>query len=34
VDAEYRNKWVTNAVLIGCLLMFAYLGINELQKLF
>ncbi|WP_322741890.1 Nramp family divalent metal transporter [Fictibacillus phosphorivorans] len=34
VDAEYRNKWLTNAVLIGCLLMFAFLGINELQKLF
>ncbi|MDR7071535.1 Nramp family divalent metal transporter [Fictibacillus barbaricus] len=34
VEAEFRNKWLTNAVLIGCLLMFLVLGINELQKLF
>jgi Mn2+/Fe2+ NRAMP family transporter len=34
VEAEFRNKWLTNAVLIGCLLMFLVLGINELQKMF
>ncbi|KSU83902.1 divalent metal cation transporter [Fictibacillus sp. S7] len=34
VEAEYRNKWLANAVLIGCILMFAFLGINELQNIF
>lgn len=34
IEPEYRNKWLANAVLIGCVLMFAFLGFNELQKLF
>ncbi|SDM98767.1 Mn2+ and Fe2+ transporters of the NRAMP family [Fictibacillus solisalsi] len=34
VEPEYRNKWLANAVLIGCILMFAFLGINELQNIF
>ena len=34
VELESRNKWVPNTVLVGCLLMFGYLGIQELVKLF
>lgn len=34
VHPEYRNKFVPNLVLIGCLLLFAYLGFNELMKIF
>ncbi|MDF2067676.1 Nramp family divalent metal transporter [Bacillus sp. Cr_A10] len=34
IAIESRNKWVPNAVLTGCLIMFGYLGIQELVKLF
>lgn len=34
IAIESRNKWVPNAVLAGCLIMFGYLGIQELVKLF
>ncbi|MDN4525706.1 Nramp family divalent metal transporter [Fictibacillus sp. NE201] len=34
VEPEYRSKWLANAVLIGSVLMFAYLGLTELQKIF
>lgn len=33
VELESRNKWVPNTVLISCLIMFGYLGVNELVKL-
>lgn len=32
-NLESRNKLVSNAVLIGCLIMFGYLGISELVKI-
>ncbi|WP_409300845.1 Nramp family divalent metal transporter [Peribacillus sp. SCS-155] len=34
VQEEYRSKLSSNAVLIGCLVLFAFLGINELVKIF
>ena len=34
VAKEFRNKFVPNAVLISCLIMFGFLGIRELIKLF
>ncbi|MDM5200526.1 Nramp family divalent metal transporter [Fictibacillus enclensis] len=34
VEAEYRNKWLANAVLIGSVLMFVFLGIHELLNIF
>lgn len=34
VESEFRNNWIANAVLIGCLLMFIVLGISELIDLF
>ncbi|MGM9955427.1 MAG: Nramp family divalent metal transporter [Peribacillus sp.] len=34
VDKEYRNKSVPNVVLTACLIMFAYLGLNELIGIF
>jgi Mn2+/Fe2+ NRAMP family transporter len=34
VAQDLRNKWVPNLVLVGCLIMFAFLGINELIKIF
>lgn len=34
VESEHRNKLVPNLVLVGCLIMFGYLGINELVKIF
>ena len=34
VDKEYRNKAVPNVVLTACLIMFAYLGLNELIGIF
>jgi len=34
VAQELRNKWVPNLVLVGCLIMFAFLGIDQLIKIF
>ncbi|MEH7237228.1 Nramp family divalent metal transporter [Bacillus sp. JJ1562] len=34
LEVESRNKWVPNTILVSCLLMFGYLGIQELVKLF
>lgn len=34
VDPDVRNKWPTNAILIGCIAMFVILGFNELLNLF
>ena len=34
VVKEFRNKLVPNAVLISCLIMFGFLGIRKLIKLF
>ncbi|MBP1081227.1 MULTISPECIES: Nramp family divalent metal transporter [Bacillus] len=34
VEPEFRNNWIANTVLIGCLLMFIVLGISELIDLF
>jgi Mn2+/Fe2+ NRAMP family transporter len=34
VEPEYRNNWIANAVLIGCVLMFIVLGVTELKDLF
>jgi Mn2+/Fe2+ NRAMP family transporter len=33
VAQELRNKWGANIVLVSCLIMFAYLGVNELIKI-
>lgn len=34
VAKEFRNKWAPNTILISCLIMFGFLGIQELIKLF
>ncbi|WP_299089881.1 Nramp family divalent metal transporter [uncultured Metabacillus sp.] len=34
VAAEYRNKWVANSVLIGCVIMFVFLAITHLMETF
>ncbi|MFJ7469506.1 Nramp family divalent metal transporter [Peribacillus frigoritolerans] len=34
VDKEFRNKAVPNLVLTACLIMFVYLGVNELIEIF
>ncbi|WP_338035439.1 Nramp family divalent metal transporter [Halobacillus ihumii] len=34
VDKVYQNGWITNAVLVGSLLLFGYLGAVELINLF
>ncbi|RYL93363.1 divalent metal cation transporter [Sporolactobacillus sp. THM19-2] len=34
VDRDARNRWLTNAVLIGCIMMFGFLGLTELLDLF
>ncbi|WP_342599959.1 Nramp family divalent metal transporter [Psychrobacillus sp. FSL H8-0483] len=34
VEVEARNKLVPNAVLVSCLIMFGYLGVQELVKVF
>ncbi|MBT2604374.1 Nramp family divalent metal transporter [Bacillus sp. ISL-53] len=34
VDKEFRNKAVPNLVLTACLMMFVYLGVNELIEIF
>lgn len=34
VEVESRNKWVPNVILVGCLIMFGYLGLEKLIQLF
>jgi Mn2+/Fe2+ NRAMP family transporter len=34
VQAEFRNKWLANTVLIGCVIMFVFLAINQLMGMF
>ncbi|WP_353947825.1 Nramp family divalent metal transporter [Sporolactobacillus sp. Y61] len=34
VDRDARNRWLTNAILIGCIMMFGLLGLTELLDLF
>ncbi|WLD93323.1 Nramp family divalent metal transporter [Alkalihalobacillus sp. AL-G] len=34
IDKDYQNGWVTNSVLTGCVLLFAYLGVMKLIDMF
>ncbi|SFP80231.1 Mn2+ and Fe2+ transporters of the NRAMP family [Amycolatopsis arida] len=34
VPAEYRSRWLSNGLLTICLIMFAYLAVNEIVELF